>query len=209
MFRSARRRLRPPLVVAAAAGAAMLLAGCTPASPTPTGSASATEHPTETTPATGDPTPGETTAPEETSPPFAIGCDELLTPDQVYAFNPNFGAAPGYEPASAGIRAVVDAGGTACGWLNQTSGELIEVAVATPSATAIAAAANGAASRLQAVPTYGTPPDVEGYFGRSGQAGSAQVFSGRYWVVVESDALFEPGDATALVGSVLGNLPAA
>ncbi|QEO13451.1 iron ABC transporter ATP-binding protein [Agromyces intestinalis] len=209
MLRSLRRPLRPLLVAAAVAGAAALLAACAPGSPLPTGGTTpATEHPTESAPSTGEPTPGETFAPEEPSPPFAIACDALLTPEQVYAFNPNVGAAPEYEPASANVLAVVDAGGTACGWLNQTSGEVIEIAVATPADAALAAAASSAASRLQAVPTYGTPPAVEGYFGRAGQAGSAQVFSGRYWVVVESVALFEPGDAAGLVGSVLGNLPA-
>ena len=58
-----------------------------------------------------------------------------------------------------------------------------------------------------AVPTYGTPPDVEGFFLLSGGVGQAQVFTGEYWVVVESESMFEPGDAQQLVASVLENLP--
>jgi len=107
------------------------------------------------------------------------------------------------------VLAVVDAVCPRCSWLNQTSGELVEVAVATPSEQALSAAASDAATRLQPVPTYGTPPALEGYFGRSGADGSAQVFSGRYWIVIASPALFEPGDAASLVAAVVGNLPAA
>jgi hypothetical protein len=35
-----------------------------------------------------------------------------------------------------------------------------------------------------------------------------QVFRGKYWVVAESTAFFEPGDAAPVMQSVLGNLPA-
>ncbi|WP_165314423.1 iron ABC transporter ATP-binding protein [Agromyces protaetiae] len=151
----------------------------------------------------------ETTAPEETSPPFAIACDALLTPDQVYAFNPNFGTDPAYAPDAAAVTAVVELGGTACGWLNQTSGEVVEIAVATPSASALAAATSQAAMSSNPVPTYGTPPETSGFFSQSGGRGTAIVFTGRYEVVVSSAALFEPGDAQQLVASVLDNLPAA
>ena len=58
------------------------------------------------------------------------------------------------------------------------------------------------------VPTYGTPPEVEGYFAQAGGTGEAQVFPGPYWIVVDSVALFEPGDAQQLVAAVLRQPPA-
>ena len=35
------------------------------------------------------------------------------------------------------------------------------------------------------------------------------MFHGPYWIVIDSAALFEPGDAQQLVAAVLANLPAA
>ncbi|GAA4368077.1 hypothetical protein GCM10023152_05050 [Agromyces bauzanensis] len=153
------------------------------------------------------PEPTETAEPPV---PFEVACDALITADQLYAFNPNFGADPGYEPqADAVVIAVEEDAGTACGYLNQTSGEVIEIAVATPNEQAGEARRNDAALTSTPVPTYGTPPEVEGYFDQAGGSGEAQVFSGPYWIVVHSPALFEPGDAQQLVESVLQNLPAA
>lgn len=189
-----------------AATAALILAGCTapgasPApsdgAPAPSGSAAPDAS------ATAVPTP----VPTEDPVPFEIACDAMLTADQVYAFNPNFGSAPDYEPSGSGVAGVVEAEGSACGWSNQTSGEVIEVGVATLPPNAFERQVGEAAMSSNAVPTYGTPPDVEGFFLLSGGVGQAQVFTGEYWVVVESESMFEPGDAQQLVASVLENLP--
>lgn len=203
--RSLRSVVGSTLLVVASA---VLLSGCGPAGADPTPSAS---DPAQSgSPAASDPAASpEPTETVEPPTPFAIACDALVTPDQLYAFNPNVGAAPDYEPQADTVVAVAtDAAGTACGYLNQTSGALIEVAVATPSATALETAANDAAASSTAVPTYGTPPEVTGFFDHSGSHGQVQVFTGPYWVVVDSTEFFEPGDAQRLVDSVLSNLPA-
>ncbi|GAA1944136.1 hypothetical protein GCM10009717_08180 [Agromyces allii] len=190
------------------AASALLLSGCSPAGADPTPPASdpaASGSPAASDPAV-TPEPSESVEPPT---PFAIACDALVTPDQLYAFNPNFGAAPDYAPKAATVKTVAtDAAGTACGYLNQTSGDLIEVAVATPSASALTGYANEAAASSTAVPTYGTPPAVTGFFEHSGSNGQVQVFTGAYWVVLDSPEFFEPGDAQRLVEGVLANLPA-
>ncbi|GAA1841358.1 iron ABC transporter ATP-binding protein [Agromyces salentinus] len=203
------RPLRPvAAAVVLVAASAVLFSGCTAGDPQPTSTAApqpGTPGSTEgaQTPA---PVPTETAEP---AVPFEISCDALLTADQLYAFNPNFGADPAHVPAARPVVAVVEEqAGTACGYLNQTSAEVIEVAVATPSAAALVTLANDAAATSSAVPTYGTPPDVTGFFTRSGEHGQVQVFSGPYWVVLDSTAIFEPGDAQTLVADVLANLPA-
>ncbi|MGX5696570.1 iron ABC transporter ATP-binding protein [Agromyces soli] len=196
------RRLAASLVVAAAA---LALTACSGGAPEPSGTAS---------PAPGTASPSasataEPTAPAEPSEPFAIDCAALITPEQIYAFNPNFGADPGFEPGADDVKQAVADGGTACGWVNQTSGDVIEVGVATPAPALLAERNNTAALGSSAVPTYGTPPAVTGYFSVSGGRGEAQVFTdGGVWIVVESNAFFEPGDAQQLVDAVLGNLPA-
>ncbi|MGI9823229.1 iron ABC transporter ATP-binding protein [Agromyces sp. Marseille-Q5079] len=205
------RTLRPVVAsVVLLAASAVLLSGCSAGDP----QGSSTQAP-----AAGE--PGSTEGAQATDPapvptptaepaiPFAIACDALLTADQLYAFNPNFGADPGYTPSASTVVALVEeTEGTACGYLNQSSGEVIEVAVATPTESAGKTLANEAAATSTAVPTYGTPPTVSGYFSRSGDHGKVQVFSGPYWLVIDSTAIFEPGDAQSLVADVLGNLPA-
>ncbi|BDZ53643.1 hypothetical protein GCM10025870_07160 [Agromyces marinus] len=155
---------------------------------------------------TGSAAPEPTPEPTEEPVPFDVACTEILTSDQVYAFNPNYGTAPDYAPTSATLRDAVAAEGTACGWSNQTSGEVIEVAVATLPEQAYERRVGDAALESNAVPTYGTPPEVEGFFRQSGGVGQAQVFTGGMWIVVESGALFEPGDAQGLIADVVANV---
>jgi hypothetical protein len=198
-------RPRPAGLALVAAASVMLLSGCTPDAPEP----SATTAPPTASGSSAPVEPTEPAEPTEEPTPFAIACDELITIEQMYAFNPNFGNDPGFSPSGAGIVAVTDEAGTACGWLNQTSGDVIEVGVAMLPPAALEQRKNAAALASHAVPTYGTPPEIDGYFVQAGGGGEAQVFRGPYWIVIDSEALFEPGDAQQLVTAVLTNLPAA
>jgi hypothetical protein len=192
--------LRPAIALAAV----LALAACT----TPDDAPGATEAPA----ASGTPAPDGTAAPTpeptEEPLPFEAACADLVTLDQMYEFNPNFGEAPGYVPESDAVASVAEAEGTVCGWSNQTSGELIELGVATLPENAYSAQVGQAAVDSNAVPTYGTPPEVEGFFSQSGGVGQAQVFADGYWIVLESIDFLEPGDAEQLVSAVRGNLAA-
>ncbi|MEI5582677.1 MULTISPECIES: iron ABC transporter ATP-binding protein [unclassified Agromyces] len=190
--------LRPALALAVV----LALAGCT----TPDAGPDATEPPAASGTAAPTDTAAPTPEPTEEPLPFEAACADLITLDQMYEFNPNFGDAPGYEPESDAVSAVAEARGTVCGWSNQTSGDLIELGVATLPDNAYAAQVGRAAVDSTAVPTYGTPPDVEGFFSQSGGLGRAQVFAGGYWIVLESREFFEPGDAEQLVSAVRANL---
>ncbi|WP_286308870.1 iron ABC transporter ATP-binding protein [Agromyces mangrovi Wang et al. 2018] len=197
------RLLAVPLVAAAVV---VGLAACAPedttASPTPAPeeTTAQSEAPEETDAATPTPTP------TPTGEPVGLACDELLTLDQMYAFNPNYGTDPGYAPTGepAVFSASID--GVACGWLNQSSGETIEVSVARPVGDTMEVRLNEAVLSGQAVPTYGTPPEVEGYYGRIAGVGTAQAFADGYWVTAASVAFFEPGDAQPLVEAMLANV---
>lgn len=198
------RRAAAALLIAA--GAALAFTACAPEAPSP--SSGPSSDPSAGPSATAEPST-DPTAPAETATPYTVDCTSLITPEQLYAFNPNVGTAPDYSPVAAEIAAVVEDGGTACGWTNQTSGELIEVGVAKPTPTMLEERKSRAALGSQAVPTYGTPPAVEGFFEKSGEVGEAQVFTeSGVWLVISSTALFEPGDAQQLVEAALGNLPA-
>jgi len=186
--------------------ALLVLTGCSPsASSTPSDSATPAASATASAEPTSAPSP--TPTPEPTGTPVALSCDEILSPQNVYDFNPNFGTAPAYEPATDSLAATaVKYSGVACGWSNQTSGELIEIAVAQPEPTLMTTLKDAAIAGSQVVPTYSSTADIEGFFTVDAGVGQVQVFTGTYWVTVNSPAFYEPGDAQALVATVLGNL---
>lgn len=108
----------------------------------------------------------------------------------MYEFDPNFGLLANYSPpaGSFGSTAVANSG-IACGWVQQTSGEMIEIAVARPAEAVLAelkAAAGG-----------------DGSFSSAGGAGTVQRFTGPYWVSATSTYFFKAGDAQLLVDSAL------
>jgi hypothetical protein len=208
---AARRSRRNGLALTGAALALLAIAGCAPdagaqptasAAPSATASASASAEPTET--ATAEPTATPTPPPAPEGAPVGKTCDQVLTADDVYALNPNFGTDPGYAASSATAMAATTYGGVSCGWLNQSSGEVIEVAIAMPNETLANTLKDAALADGEIVPTYGTAPEVEGYF--SAGTSTAQVFTNGYWVAVTDTGMIEPGDAGPVLDAVLGNL---
>jgi hypothetical protein len=194
--------IRAAVVLAMIGTGSLGLAACA-STPTPTAKPAVTPSQSPTTSA------APSAAPTPASTPVALTCNQLITPDQIYAFNPNFGTDPGYAPKAGSLAAkVVAYKGLACGWLNQTSGDVIEIAVARPAASELTSLKNTAVTNSQSVPTYGTPPQVdEAYFAMQGQAGEVQVFRGSYWITASSTAFAEPGDPAPLIQNVLDNLP--
>jgi len=156
--------------------------------------------------ATATPEPTATEAPVSVGNPITIDCDTLISLDEIYAFNPNYGLSESYVPA-AGTEAatIVEAKGLACQWVNQTSGEVVQVAVADLPTDKLTALKNNFVMNSNSVPTYG----VEGYFeapAADGDMGVAEAFSGAYWISASSDAFYEPGDAQPIIESALAGL---
>jgi hypothetical protein len=183
--------------IALAALAIALLAGCTPdgdgTDPSATPSTSGTPS--------GEPSPEPTDAP--VGVPISATCDDLVSPDTLYIYNPNFGPIDGFTPDDGTPAASALAyQGVACRWQNQTSGDTIDLSVAQLDDDSLTALKNAAFEDSEMVPTYGE----EAYFTVESGVGVAQVFQGPYWIVAESPIFFEPGDATELIQSVLDAL---
>lgn len=192
------------LAVAAAAGilASAALSGCTPAAK-PAGPATAA--------ATGGSTPRTvpSVTPTPTDPPTPVGltCEQVVTPEQLQASMPSYAADPGYAPKAGSLeKRIADWQGVACAWHDKTSGDVIQVAVARPPASALEGLKNSAITASNPVPTYGVPPQVEGYFA-PGSSGQVQIFRGSYWIVADSTVFQEPGDAAPLMEKVLESVP--
>ncbi|GAA4180641.1 iron ABC transporter ATP-binding protein [Gryllotalpicola koreensis] len=206
---SARPALRLTTALAAAAVTATLLAGCAPASSTtkdtskPGSSSSAA--PTDTDTSAASPTP----TPTPTPTPVTLQQGQIWTAQQVYDFNPNFSPDPNYKLADGSAAAkLVQLSGVSFGWVNQTSGDTIEVAVAHPSAENVDQFSGAVASSgAQQVPIDGAPAGTVSYFTVADGVGTLQIFTDNgYWVVVDSKTFLEPGDSYQIASDVMGNL---
>lgn len=117
----------------------------------------------------------------------------------MYDFNPNFGLLAKFtpDPDSFDSRALANKG-VACRWINQTSGDTVDVAVSRPGPTSFDAA-KGAAST-------GTPVTGIGdaaYFTTRGNAGTVQVFNGSFWITVTSVYFATSKDAQKIVADAV------
>ena len=182
-----------PVVIAVS----VVLAGCVPAepgasSPTPSSSSEpAGPSATATVP------PAPTVAPE-TGEPVTIGCADLISLQAMYDYNPNFGLIDSYTPDPGTYAAqAIAANGLACRWINQTSGDTIDVSVAHLTDEGLAAREGALSDPVS---------DYDGYFSSQDGFGTAQAFSGPYWITAASRAFFEPVDAAPIIAAAIAGL---
>ena len=189
--------------------AVLLLAGCVPTTDAPTpgpsssGSPSASSSPSPS----ASPSAGESSTPAPndgaTSEPVTIGCNDLISPDEMYSFNSQFLLLDSFTPSSGSLAAQARGDdGIACRWVNATSGETIDISVAHLLGPALADRKTQAAANAESVSVY----DAEGYFALDGDVGAAQAFAGPYWIAAVSVAFFEARDATALIDYAVKNV---
>lgn len=190
--------LRPAAVLLAVVATALLTGcvdqGAAPVLPTDTASPAATQ----TTEPTAEPT-------EDPVEPIEIGCADLVDPDAVYAFDPNYALLGSWVPAAGSAAAeAVAAGGVACQWVRESGSGTIDLSVARLDETDLVAKKNEAFAESQMVPTYGE----EAYFEVEGGVGTAIVFQGPFWLVISSVGFAEPGEPTEIIDSALAALAA-
>ena len=189
--------------IAAIGALAMLgLAGCkdtahpatspsaSTSSSTPSSSASATPDATQSA------TPAPTHAP---GTPIGLDCNGLLSPQDVYDFNPNTTLQPAYKPKSGSDgSAALSFNGISCGLVNNSSGAITSVSVAHPAASDLAAL-KSAAAKGTAVSGLGDAA----FFSTSGQTGQLQVFTGPFWITASSVFFGTADDARQLAGDAI------
>ncbi len=199
-----RRLLRGTLSVVCGTALFAALTACAAGVPLVTGPPSAPTSPPVVVPSAEpttsptvepEPSPAPTETPEPDPTPLTVSCTDLVPLDVLYSFNPNYGTDPNYSPAAGSEAAqMAAAGGLACGWINQSSSEEIEIAVAKLDDAALGAAYDKAMADSTPVPLFG----MEGFF----------TFTPQYWLVARSTAFVEATDAQDLVNTALKNLPA-
>ena len=121
----------------------------------------------------------------------------------MYDYNPNFSAAGDYVPAAGTAAAtIVGLNGKSCNWVNETSGDSISVSVADLSNVRLAPIQTGIQSHSTSTSIYG----VTGYFSVTGGTGTADAFSGSFWVSVSSVEFVTASDAETLMTEALSAL---
>jgi hypothetical protein len=149
-----------------------------------------------------------TPTPTSDAIPVGLDCAQVITQEQMEDFDTASALSSDYTPKDGSLPAqVVAAKGVACAWTNPQTGKLVEVAVARTTPTSSNTLQNAAVTEGTPVPTYGTPPDANGYFGLKDGTGTVQLFTKGFWVVAQSPDFAEPGDPAPLIASVVGNLP--
>lgn len=194
-----RPRVRPLLFAALVAGTVGMLSGCAP-EPGPVGPTdgpSATSTPSGTLPPSEQPDLGEP-GPE---------CGDILSAEDVYAYNPNMSAVAAPTPSEGSLAAeAASLEGTVCRWSNDTSNVAIDVAVAIPGETEFTDLEDAAEADATPADAFGNTPEVQGYFDVEGSVGTAQVFAAGRWIVLSSPMFVEAADVEPLVTSILANL---
>lgn len=190
------RRIGAALPVVLLAGA--VLAGCTSS---PVGATVRPSTRTSAPPSVASaPTP--TTAPPTQSAadatPVDVRCGELVPKAVAQQLAPQLARVKDWTPAAGTVAAqIADLRGTACAWTD-SAGDLLEIAVARPSAADATRLKNDLVRRSNSVPTYGG----EAYFDTVDHVGRVDAFRGRTWISARSNRFLEPGDAVGVVASV-------
>jgi hypothetical protein len=167
----------------------------TEAEPRPTGTATGS--------ATPEPSDSPSEEPGAVGTPLTIDCEQLISPQAMYDYNPNFSLNNGFEPADGTAAAeIASLNGVTCAWVNQTSGATIEVAVAQLPEAELASIKTRVTAESESAPAFA----AEGFFRMAGTVGEADAFSGEYWVSATSADFYEAGDAEPIVAAAVAAL---
>lgn len=186
----------------------MGLAGCVDATE-PEAMPSTSSTPSPSTSPSDEPTAEPSPSPSMEPPaqgglealPFDATCEQLVSAQALYDYNPNYGTDPAPSPGET-ITAIGQAGGVTCGWLNQTSSDRIAAGVIRLSPASLA-------SVQATVPDRAEPTDAieNGWFSVNGSVGRLELFVGEHWVVVEGVAFIDATEAATFAQAIRASLP--
>jgi hypothetical protein len=188
------------LATLGAALTAVLLAGCTSTATAPVARASspsASAH-------AGSGSTSNATAPALDATPLSLPCATLVPASALTVYSGMVADTTPTAPSDSDAAVIAEGKGTVCSWKDAGDGTTMTVAAGSYSADSLTRLKNALVSASTQVPTY----SGEGYFTLSGTVGTAEAFTGSYWVVAISDtpAFSEPGGAEPVVDAALAAL---
>ncbi|QHF23902.1 hypothetical protein GTU73_07710 [Rathayibacter sp. VKM Ac-2804] len=139
-----------------------------------------------------------------TGTPVEIACDDLVPASALTGLWSGFTPSDAVEPTAVSTE-IAGYQGQVCGW-SGPDGADFQIAVAQLDPAIIEALKNEYFTTSAAVPTYGRPPEIEGYYEIANGRGVADAFIGDYWIEASSASFVEPGDPEPLVRAALDAL---
>lgn len=137
---------------------------------------------------------------------IGINCQTLISDQDIYTWGSgNFALDVDFVPqAGTPAAQIASTGGLACSWVNLTSGETVDIAVASLTESELEQNESVAAEGSTAVDGLGTGA----YFRADGVVGQMDIFTDSHWITAESGWFLEPGDATPLLEPAVAALAA-
>ena len=149
-----------------------------------------------------EPAPSASTAISGT--PVPLTCDELVPSSALTGLWSGFAPDDSVERTDVSNE-IAGYDGLVCGW-SDDAGADFQLAVAHLDAPLVEALKNEFFRRSNAVPTYGKPPAVEGYYEVASGRGVADVLLDEHWIEASSASFIEPGDPEPLVRAAVAAL---
>ncbi|WP_157602263.1 hypothetical protein [Rathayibacter sp. Leaf296] len=146
---------------------------------------------------TAAPAPAPTAAGAITGTPVPLTCEELVPASALTGLWSAFTPDDSVERTDVSVE-IAGYDGLVCGWSDDTGAEL-QIAVAHLDTSLVEALKNEFFRTSNAVPTYGKPPAVEGYYEVASGRGVADVLLDEHWIEASSASFVEPGDPEPLV----------
>lgn len=135
--------------------------------------------------------------------PIDLTCEDLVPTDAMHGYSASVRfEGQDEKPDSDELADIARHSGLLCQWHDAESGSDINIGVASLDKQSITALANRAVRESNAVPTYGS----EGYFAYESGIGTAQIFDGKYWIVLVSADFTEPGIVAPIASAALDSL---
>ena len=188
--------------------ATVVLSSCSISAPTGT-SGPSTDSTAGSAPAVtpSDSVPSTSTSTPRIGQPIGLTCQDLLSVQDLYAFNPNFSFSEGAAPVSGSLgEKIVNEQGISCQYLNLSSGETIVISVAKLSSPEIADHVIDIGNSSSPTVALGSFPNKGAFFSSTDGVGTVNLFSNQYWVSATSRWFTQPEDAVRFLEAPLMKL---
>ena len=130
-------------------------------------------------------------------------CDEVISTENLYLFNPNFSYEPDANPKTGSIGEFAKtSNGVFCSYINLSSGDRIEISVQNSSTSETIFLQDELKKGYLATDTYGTGPNILGYFARNKEIGTALIITPMQLISVSSSIFTSPEDPIKLVALI-------
>lgn len=168
---------------------------------------------TPSTVTTSGPSSSEQSTPTATadlvarSYPVGKTCDDVMSLQALYDFNPNFTYDANLStPSSSHAEKIVSIQGISCAYLNLSSGSKIFLSLAKLDETGLSILKEQLSAEGAKKVTSGSLPVDASFFSITDGVGTQDILTNKFWVSVSSASFISPEDTSHFLKSVLASL---